>query len=470
MRTINKFSKFLFIPIGLFFLQSCFVAKTYESPNVKTTGLYRIDTTTALDSTSMADIPWQQVFTDTILQRYINQAIENNYDIRIAIQNINTAKAYLRQGQSGQLPTLNVQAGYNLLHPSKYGQYGATGQDPLQQYNLTANLSWEADIWGKIRSQEKALNAKYLQTLAAHKAVKTRLISSVASIYYQLLALDKQEKITKQSIKNSKNSLEVTKSMKEAGYANVTAAAVKQTEAQVYNSQVILLGLKNNVKHLENTLSILLAQKPHSIKRSALNQQQITTTLKTGVPSLLMKNRPDVIAAEYNLINAFELTNVAKASFYPSLTITASAGLSSLAIDNWFTGDAFLASIGAGLLAPIFNHRQIRTQYEVALTQKETALLNYKQTILNAGEDVANALTDYKNATEKIAIQTKQVDALQKATDYSQELLKYGLATYLQVLTARDQALNAELGIIDSRYQQLDAMVSLYQALGGGWE
>src|SRR5699024_7734992 len=302
----------------------------------------------------------------------------------------------------------------------------------------------EADIWGKIRSQEKALNAKYLQTLAAHKAVKTRLISSVASIYYQLLALDKQEKITKQSIKNSKNSLEVTKSMKEAGYANVTAAAVKQTEAQVYNSQVILLGLKNNVKHLENTLSILLAQKPHSIKRSALNQQQITTTLKTGVPSLLMKNRPDVIAAEYNLINAFELTNVAKASFYPSLTITASAGLSSLAIDNWFTGDAFLASIGAGLLAPIFNHRQIRTQYEVALTQKETALLNYKQ--------------------------TKQVDALQKATDYSQELLKYGLATYLQVLTARDQALNAELGIIDSRYQQLDAMVSLYQALGGGWE
>src|SRR5699024_8211407 len=178
---MKRISKIILIPVGILLLQSCFVAKNYKRPTIHTDSLYRMETSSG-DSSSMADVPWQQVFTDTTLQRYIEEAIHNNFDIRIAIQHIDAAKAYLKQGRAGQMPTLNAQGGYTLLHPSKYGQYAASGEDPLQQFNLSANLSWEADIWGKIRSQEKAVRAAYLQSIAAHKAVQTQLIASVASI------------------------------------------------------------------------------------------------------------------------------------------------------------------------------------------------------------------------------------------------------------------------------------------------
>lgn len=466
---IRKYYKFAFVPVALLLIQSCFVAKVYEQPEVETQALYRMDHQPA-DSTSIADIPWREVFTDPLLQGYIDTALINNLDIRIAIQNIKAAEAYLKQGKAGNLPTLNVQGNYTMLSPSEYGQFAGTGEDVLNQYDLTANLSWEADIWGKIRSQKRALKAQYLQSLAAQKAVQTKLIASVASLYYQLTALDEQAEIAKTSIENRKNSLEVTKALKKAGIPSVTEVAVKQTEAQIYNAQIILVNLQNNIHLLENTFSILLAEPPHSIARSDMDQQQISTGLKTGVPALLLENRPDVVAAEYNLMNAFELTNVAKANFYPSLTLTASAGFKSLELSNWFSANALFSSVAAGLFQPILNGRKIRTQYEVALSQKEIALLSYQKTLLQAGKEVSDALQNYKSATKVIDIQHKQVEALKLATNYSQQLLKYGLANYLEVLTARQQALSAQLNLVDSRYQQLLSMVNLYQALGGGWQ
>lgn len=466
---MHRYYKIALVPVVLLLIQSCFVAKVYERPEVKTAQLYRMEHQPT-DSASIADIPWQDVFTDTLLQGYIKKALNNNLDIRIAIQNIEVAEAYLKQGKAGNLPTLNAQGNYTALHPSDYGQYAGTDKDILNQYDLTASLSWEADIWGKIHSQKRAMKAKYLQTLAAQKAVQTKLIASVASLYYQLLALDEQAEIARTSIENRKNSLEVTKALKKAGIPNVTEVAVKQTEAQIYNAQIILVNLEKSTRLLENTLSILLAEPPHTIARSGLDQQHINTGLKTGVPALLLENRPDVLAAEYSLKNAFELTNVAKANFYPSLTLTASAGFRSLELDHWFSTNAIFSSIAAGLFQPILNGRKIRTQYEVSLSQKEIALLNYKKTLLQAGKEVSDALEGYRSATKVIDIQKKQVEALQLATDYSQQLLKYGLANYLEVLTARQQALSAQLQLVDSRYQQLYSMVDLYQALGGGWQ
>ena len=459
---------YIWIPLLLIGLQSCFVGKVYQRPEVATDSLYRMDTTLSADSTSMADLPWEELFTDTVLQGYIHRAISNNLDIRTAIENIRVAEAYLKQGKAGNLPTLNAQGNYTLLKPSEYGQYAGLDKDVLNQFDLTATLSWEADIWGRIRSQKRALQDQYLQSVAAQKAVQTRLVASVASLYYQLLSLDKQAQIATTSIADRKNSLRVNKALKEGG--KVTAVAIKQAEAQVYSAQLILVDLKKNIQLLESAFSLLLGDPPHAIARTELDQQAIPVPLETGVPSLLLENRPDIMAAEYSLMNAFELTNVAKAQFYPSLTLTASAGLQSTELDHWFSTSALFSSVAAGLFQPILNGRKIRTQYEVALSQKEIALLDYKQALLGAGQEVSDAMKNYQSATTSIAIQKKQVAALQLATEYSQKLLNNGLANYLEVLTARQQALSAQLQLVDSHYQQLHAIVTLYQALGGGWQ
>lgn len=460
--------KFLVVPMAVFSLQSCFTAKTYDRPELPTENLYRTDNVPT-DSTSMANVPWREIFTDPVLQEHIEKALENNLDIRTALQNIIAAEAYLKQGKAGYLPTLGVNGSYTWMNPSESSQIGAaTGGETINQYDLTASLSWEADIWGKIRSQKRAYAAGYLQSVAAHKAVKTELIASIASLYYQLLSLDKQVAIANESIAARESSLEATQALKEAG--QLTAVAVKQTEAQIYTSQIILVNLKNSIELLENTFSILLAEPPHAIERTNLDNQSIETRLKTGVPALLLENRPDVMAAEFNLINAFELSNVAKSQFYPSLTLTASAGFQSFELENWFSASSIFSSVAGGIFQPLLNGRKIRTNYEVSLSQQEKTLLHYKRTLLNAGKEVSDALANYEAASEIIEIRRKQTEAYQLATNYSEKLLNNGLANYLEVLTARQNALNAQLNLVDSRYRQLNALVTLYQALGGGWE
>lgn len=465
----NTVYKFIFVPALLLSLQSCFVAKKYERPEELPVNeaLFRTDKVIT-DTISMANVPWQEVFADSLLQAHIQTTLENNLDIRIAAQNILAAQAYLKQGKAGYLPTLGVSGSYAFADPSDYSSAGAAVEGTVQQQTLTANLSWELDVWGKIRSQKRAFGASYLQTLAAHKAVKTELISSVASLYYQLLALDKKMNITRTSIEARKNALEATKALKEAG--QVSAVAVKQTVAQLYTSQIILINLENQEELLENTMSVLMGQTPHAISRTTLDKQSISTPLKLGVPSLLLENRPDVLAAEYGLRNAFELSNVARANFYPSLSISAAGGFQSLELENWFSSSAIFGNIAANLFQPLLNGRKIRTAYEVSLTRQEQALLNYKKVLLTAGKEVSNALVNYQTATEVMTIQEKQTAALKDATTYSQKLLNNGLANYLEVLRARQSALNAELNLVDSHYQQLNSMVTLYQALGGGWK
>lgn len=468
MRKI-KIYKFVLVPAVLFSLQSCFVAKDYGRPDVlPDQSLYRTDNLPA-DSTSMADVPWEEIFTDPILQGHIATGLENNLDIRIALQNILAAEAYMKQGRAGQLPTLDVNGSYTWLDPSLGSQAGlALGGESVNQYDLTASLSWEADIWGRIRSRKRAFAASYLQSVAAHQAVKTELIASIASIYYQLLALDEQVKITEENIAARQSSLKTTSALKEAGVTGVTAVAVKQTEAQIYTAQAILVDLETNVQSLENTLSILLAEPPHAIVRGELENQEIETRLKTGVPALLLENRPDVLAAEYSLVNAFELTNVAETDFYPRLSITAAGGFQSLELENWLSASSIFSNIAGNLFQPLLNGRQIRTAYEVSLTQQEQALLNYKKVLLNAGKEVSDALYNYEAATETIDLRAKEYAAYQIATEYSEQLLNNGLANYLEVLTARQNALNSQLNLVDSKFQRLSAIVNLYQALGGG--
>lgn len=451
---------------GILSLQSCFVAKDYEQPEVVKEEYYRTDSLEQ-DSLNIATISWTEMFTDPLLQDYIEKGLENNIDIRIALQQILAAEAYTKQGKAGYLPTLNGNARYTHQELSKNSQFGSFFSS-LDQYEVNAGLSWEADIWGKITSQKKAFEASYLQTLAAHQAVKTRLIADIASTYYQLLALDDQIRITEETIESRKNSLETTRALKEAG--NLTEVGVQQTEAQLYSAQGILIDLKTQRYLLENTFSILLGEAPMRIERTQLEDQEINADLNIGVPIQLLRNRPDVISAEYQVVNAFQLTNVARSNFYPSLTISATGGLQALNAADLLDANSLFATIIGGLAQPILNGRRIKTQYEVAQTEQERAKLEFRQAILNASKEVSDALYSYQSATEKREVKQKEFNAYNLATEYSQELLNNGLANYLEVLTARQNALNSRLDLVNAKYNQLKSIVNLYEALGGGWQ
>lgn len=448
-------------------LHSCFVAKNYERPQVKTDNLYRTEEALT-DSTSLGNLSWDKLFTDPILQGHINKGLKSNLDIRIAMETINAANANMKQGKAGYFPILNLGADWTHQVLSRNSQFGALLADRnVDQYQVTGNLSWEADIWGKIRSNKRATNASYLQTVAAQQAVQTQLVANIASTYFQLMALDAQLKVVDSTLVNRNASIETIKALKDAG--NVNEVGVKQTEAQLYATQIIKEDLKNSIVILENTMSILLGESPRAIERSTFESQKVTADIKLGIPTMALSKRPDVLAAEYNLMSNFEMTNVAKSSFYPSFKVTATGGLQSIDLKEWFSANSLFANIVTGLTQPVFNQRQIRTRYEVAKANQQKAYLQFEQSLLTAGKEVSDALQQYNNETTKLSIRTQQVDALKKAADYSDELLTYGLVNYLEVLTAKDQALNTELNLIDNQYKQYNAIIMLYKALGGGW-
>lgn len=465
---MNHKYKIIVLVLASAVMQSCFTAKTYQKPQLNTENLFR-NNQDATDSISLASLSWDKLFTDPILQQHIKTGLQNNFDVRIALQNIAAAEATMKQGKAGYFPTLSVGADWTHQELSRNSQFGALLSDrSVDQYQLTANLSWEADIWGKIRSNKRATNATYIQTVAATQAIRTKLVSDIASTYFQLMALDAQLKVVDSTLGNRTKSIEVIKALKEAGNSN--EVGVKQTEAQLYTTQLIAEDLKTNIVILENTLSILLGQSPQNIQRSTLENQSVTADIKLGIPSFLLSKRPDVVAAEYNLISNFELTNVARSNFYPSLRLTATGGLQTIDIQEWFSANSIFANIVTGLTQPIFNQRQIKTRYEIAKANQQKAYLQFEQSLLTAGKEVSDALQQYNNETTKLDIRTKQVDALKQAAGFSDELLTYGLANYLEVLTAKDQALNTELNLIDNKFRQYNAIILLYRALGGGWQ
>lgn len=462
------FTKAVLVILMALTLQSCFVAKSYDRPEVvETQNLFRTDHLPT-DSISMADVSWKTLFTDNHLNQYIEEGLENNIDIRVALQQIIAAEAYYKQGKAGYLPSLNAKATMTHQELARNSQFGSFFNGALDQYEISGSLSWEADIWGKIRSNKRAFEASYLKTVAAHQAVKTQLVSSIAATYYQLLALDAQLAITKKTIETRESSVETIKALKEAG--QVTQVAVDQNIAQYNNARALQVDLEAAIFRAENTLSILLGKAPQQIERSRIDSQVLNPDLKLGVPLTLLRNRPDVMAAEYGLIQSFELTNVARSNFYPSLTLTGSSGFQSLELDKLLNSNSVFANIIGGLAQPIFNQRRIKTQYEVAKAQQEQALLNFKKSLLVAGNEVSNALYAYNAETKKFEFRQNEVEALRNAERNSEELLKNGYANYLDLLTARQSELSAEINVINSKLQQLISVVNLYTALGGGWK
>lgn len=466
MKTIYKT---VFVAITAVSLQSCIATKEYQKPNAWENASFNTNEVVK-DSTMQNVLPWQQVFTDAALQQHIQTALDNNLDIRVALENINQAQSYLSQGKMGYLPTFTVGANYTHSVNSINTQFGRIlGQrQRLDQFDITGSLGWEADIWGKITSKKLAAQATYLQTVAAHQAIKTQLIAMVAANYYNLLALDAQKKVALKTIENRGKSLETNKALKDAG--RVTEVAVKQTEAQVLSAQALLLDIENNIKLQENALSILEGMFPKEMERSSFTDLQLNVDTEEGISIETLNNRPDIQAAELGFRNAFELTNVAKASFYPTLRLTASGGLQSVDFEKLFDPTSFFASIVAGIAQPVLNGRQIRTQYEISLSNQEKAFLNYKQSILSASKEISDALYAIDMNRKKLVLKQQEAEAYTSAVNYSQELLNNGMASYLEVLTATESELNAQLNIITTQYNLWNANIQLYKAIGGGVE
>ncbi len=454
-----------------FSFQSCFVAKKYQTPGINMDDQYRNVSTT--DSATLALMPWKELFTDKKLNSLIEEALSSNLDLLMAVERVNTAEAYYKQGKMGYLPTLNLSANganYELSDNSLNGIAAGGNGSNYENYQLNASVSWEADIWGKIRSSKRAYQASYLQSEASKRTIESTLVANISSAYFHLLAIDAQVNVAKKTVKTRKESFLTMKSLKEAG--QVTEAAVKQTEAQLYSTKILLLNLEQNVVLLENTISLFLGRNAGNISRGNLEDQQISTELKTGFPVQLLRNRPDVMLAEYELINAFELTNVARSNFYPSFSVNANAGLESVNFDDWFNSGSIFSNIIGNLVQPVFNSRRIRTRYEAAKAGQREARFNFEKALLTASKEVSDAMYSYKMERDQYQIRLKELQALTDAVSYSEELLNngYGNTTYLEVLTARGNALSSEIEAIGSKFAQMNAIVELYLALGGGWK
>lgn len=455
----------------LFTLQSCFVTKPYERPQnaLPTVDLFRKEYQ-QVDSANVSLIKRTDFFTDPILQGYIETALLENLDINIALENIRASRSYYQQSRKAFLPTLNVGPGVNYSSQSLNTPLGGTIGERRHtfEYDLTGSLSWEADIWGKLRGAKWAAFADMQRTVAGQQALQTTLVANIASLYYQLLVLDEQKNVTERTIETRTESLETSRALKQEG--TLTEVAVKQSEALIFNAQALLVQIDNQIEVTENAFNLLLASGPKTLERGTLDGQQIVTDLAIGVPYQLLSNRPDVRAAEFDLMSAFQMVNVAKANFYPSLRLTASSGLQSMDIDQLFSPRALFGNVIGSLTQPIWNRRKLKTRQEVSLANQQIAYLNYRKSILNAGKEVSDALSNFKSQHQIEGLKMKEFSAYQTATTYSQGLMNYGLANYLEVLRAQENELSTQISILDAKYQKLNSIVQLYRALGGGWE
>jgi NodT family efflux transporter outer membrane factor (OMF) lipoprotein len=419
----------------------------------------------------MADLKWRDVFSDEKLQVLIEEGLKNNYDLKNALINIAQAEAGFRQSKMDFFPNVNFTP--QITHNKTSRE--ALNLPPTININLRTttvqlgfSANWELDVWGKLASAKKAAFANYLQLGATQRAIQTALIANIANNYFMLMALDKQLKIAEQTVEIRKKTIKTLKTLADAG--RVTGADVVQSEANLHAAQVLIPDLKLNIRRVENQLCMLLSKSPQAIERSSLELQQFNIDLNSGIPLLLLKNRPDVEAAELAFRQAFEMTNVAKTQFYPTFTISAAnLGISALSTKNLFGASLFYNIVG-GIAQPIFNRAVIKTNYKVSKLKQEQALNNFEKTVLSAGIEVSNALYAYETVSEKQLNRSLQVAALEKAVSLNMKLLEFSeRTTYTDVLNAEQNLLSSQLSEVMDQLQKHEAVIELYRALGGGW-
>lgn len=427
------------------------------------------------DSSSVGDLSLKTFITDPTVQGLIDTALVKNVDMQLALKNIDAADVLFKQSKLGYLPDLKLQVAANSSRPSDNSLNGLslsqfTGQKHIEDYNANLGLSWEADIWGKIRSQKAGALASYLQTQEARKAIQTRLVASVAQGYYNLLMMDAQLEIAQKNLKLNDSTLRIINLQFGAG--QVTSLAVQQAEAQQLVAAQLVPRLEQNVTLQENALSVLIGTLPQAISRNnRLDKINIPQDLHAGFPSTLLSRRPDIKVAELALTVANAKVGVAKASLYPSLVITASGGINSFKASNWFNVPASLFGlVGGGITQPIFQRGQLKANYELAKIDREKTVIQFRQSVLNAVGEVSDELTKVEKLKSQYTLAEKRAQTLQQATKNASLLFKSGMASYLEVITAQGNLLQSELELAAIKTEQLNAVVGLYRSLGGGWQ
>ena len=439
-------------------LDSCKIMQPYSRPAITSEDKLFRDMPT--DSSNMANIRWQEIFTDKHLDSLINEALSNNLDMKIAMARMEKAEAALRQSRAAFFPTLNLSGSVTLPKNSP---------SVLTPYQLLGNSSWEADIIGRLRNNKRASFDLFLKSEASSRLLVTELIADVANSYYTLLALDAQLRITEKTVENRISDVNILTVMKESDM--VTGADVVQSQANLLSAKLRIPDLKQRIYETENSLSILLGRNPGPIARGTLSEQNISVDLKAGMPAQLLANRPDVQAAEYQLRYGYEMTNVARKNFYPSLTLTATAGYFTNNLSHLFDPSSFFWNLVGGLTQPVFNQGLNRQRLASAKADQEENIAAYKQVVLRSGQEIADAIHGYQASTEKVMLRKNQIEYLEKAVDYTMELLKYTSTTnYLDVLTSEVSLLDAQLNEVNDRLNQLQFIITLYRSLGGGWK
>ena len=432
------------------------------------------------DTTNMGKIKWKDFFKDQYLTSLIDTALQNNQELNITLQEIEIARNEVRTRKGELLPSVGLKAGAGLEKVGRYTSEGAGDAsteikpgkempDPLPDYLVGLYANWEVDIWHKLRNAKKSAYTRYLSSVEGKNFVVTSLVAEISNSYYELLALDNQLDMVRKNIELQTNALAIVKIQKEA--TRVTELAVRKFEAEVLNSKSLEYDILQKTTETENKINFLLGRYPQHITRAKNSFETILPNdLPTGIPSQLLANRPDIKQAELNLIAAKLDVKVAKAQFYPSFGISAALGFQAFNPSYLVkTPESMLYAIAGDIAAPLINRNAIKAFYYTANAKQIQAVYQYERSILNAYIEVVNQLSGINNLTKSYNLKAKQVQALTQSIEISNDLFKSSRADYLEVLMTQRDALESKLELIETKKQQLNAMVKIYQALGGGW-
>ena len=448
-------------------LSSCHIYKAYDRPeDISAEGLYRDtaltnpDAMAAADTANFGNVPWREVFTDPQLQGYIEQALANNADLRTAMLNVESAQAALLSARLAYLPQLS-------LNPQGTLSW-RKGTQNTRTYSLPVNASWQIDLFGQILNPKRAAQVSLRQAQYNQQAVQTQLVANVASIYYTLLMLDRQLEITESTAEVLKDYVETMEAMYD--YGSVTSAAIEQSRSSYAQVVASLSDLRQSISETENSFCLILNEPAHAIERGVLEDQVLPAEFSAGIPLQLLSNRPDVQAAEMALAACYYNTNSARAAFYPQITLSGSLGWTQQGLKGLISPGNLIANLVGAITQPLFYRGTNIARLRQARAQEEQAKIAFQTTLLSAGNEVNNALTLYQNTADKAEMRTLQVNSSRKAAEDTKELFNLGTSTYLEVLTAQQSYLSAQLSEVTDRYDQMQAVINLYQALGGGRE
>lgn len=452
-----KFAYYTFILLwAVCLMTGCSIYKPYSRPEVQTEGLYR-DLEETRDTASIATLGWRNLFSDKNLQALIEKGLERNTNLRVAHIRVKAAEAVLMNARLSYLPSVVLTPDGSIS--------GTEGAKAIKTYNLAASASWEIDLFGKVTNAKREALAALEGSRAYRQAVETQLIATIANSYYMLLMLDRQLIISEQTLITWKETEHSIEALKRAGKSN--DAAVLQAKANRLALEASVVSIRKSIRETENVLSALLADTSHDIMRGALQKQQFPDTLSAGLPIQLLANRPDVRQAEWNLAQAYYATNAARSAFYPSLTLSGSTGWTNNVGGVVVNPGSWLFSAVGSLMQPLFNKGTSIANLRQAKARQEEALLLFQQSLLDAGKEVNNALTRWQSARIRMDYVNQQIMALQEAVRKTELLMQHTSTNYLEVLTARQRLLEAELTQAQDKFEEIQGVIDLYHAVGG---